>query len=69
MKNKRFWISLLALILIGSLVLSLLLMVLPTKASARSSSEIKDQIAQMEKENKELEQQIKDLIAKVGEFV
>ena len=61
MKNKRFWISLLALILIGSLVLSLLLMVLPTKASARSSSEIKDQIAQMEKENKELEQQIKDL--------
>lgn len=61
MKNKKFWISLLALILIGSLVLSLVLMVLPTPASARSSSEIKDQIAQMEKENKELEEQIKDL--------
>ena len=61
MKNKKFWISLLAVILIGSLVLSLLLMILPTSASARSSSEIKDQIAQMEKENKELEQQIEDL--------
>ena len=61
MKNKKFWISLLAIILVGSLVLSLLLMVLPTPASARSSSEIKDQIAEMEKENKELEQQIKDL--------
>ena len=61
MKNKKFWISLLALILIGSLVLSLVLMVLPTPASARSSSEIKDQIAEMEKENEDLEQQIEDL--------
>lgn len=61
MKNKKFWISLLALILVGTLILSLLLMILPTSASARSSSEIKDQIAEMEKENKELEEQIKDL--------
>ena len=61
MKNKKFLISLLALILIGSLVLSLLIMILPTRASARSSSEIKGQIAQMEKENKELEDQIEEL--------
>ena len=61
MKNKKFWISLLAMILVGSLMLSLILMILPTPADARSSSEIKDQIAEMEKENKELEQQIEDL--------
>lgn len=61
MKNKKFWISLLALILAGTMILSLLLMILPTSASAKSSSEIKDQIAQMEKENEELEKQIEDL--------
>ena len=61
MKNKKFWISLLALILAATMILSLVLMILPTPASARSSSEIKDQIAEMEKENEELEQQIKDL--------
>lgn len=61
MKNKKFWISLLALVLAGTMILSLLLMILPTSASAKSSSEIKDQIAQMEKENEELEKQIEDL--------
>jgi hypothetical protein len=50
MKNKRLFISILAGIMAGILLLGLILSALPTKASAASSSEIKNQIEELEKE-------------------
>ncbi len=50
MKNKRFWVSLLAGIMAGVMLLGLLLSALPTPANAASSSQIKDQINALEKE-------------------
>lgn len=61
MNNKKFWVSVLALILVAAMVMGLVLMVIPTNVNAKSSSEIKDQIAEMEKENEALEQQIEEL--------
>ncbi len=61
MKNKKFWVSLIALIMAGIMVLGIIFMIIPTPASAKSSSEIKDQIAEMEKENEDLQNQIDDL--------
>lgn len=61
MKNKRLFISILAGIMAGILLLGLILSALPTKANAASSSEIKNQIEELEKEQAALEEQIKDL--------
>jgi murein DD-endopeptidase MepM/ murein hydrolase activator NlpD len=58
MKNKRLFISILAGIMAGILLLGLILSALPTKASAASSSEIKDQIEQMEKEQEGMQAEI-----------
>ena len=58
MNNKKFWVSVLALILVAAMVMGLVLMVIPTNVNAKSSSEIKDQIAEMEKQNEELEQRV-----------
>jgi len=59
-KNKKFWVSLLAGILAGILILSLILSALP-HAHAASSSEIQAQIDALKAENKELNAQIKEL--------
>ena len=61
MKNRRFWISLLAGIMAAVMLLSLLLSLFPTNAKAASSSEIRDQINQMEKDNEELQEKLEDL--------
>ncbi len=60
MKNKKFWISVLAGLMALVMLLGLILSVLP-RASAASSSEIKDQIEQMEDEIKEREEAIQAL--------
>lgn len=57
MKNKRVWVSIVAGILAGVLILSLILSVLPT-ANAASSSEIREQINQMEKDNEKLQAEL-----------
>ena len=57
MKNKKFWISLLAGIMALIMILSLVLGVLPS-AQAASSSEIRDQINQLEEDEKELQDKI-----------
>lgn len=67
MKNNKFWASLVAGILAAVMILSLLLSILPVDAGAASSSEIKDQIEQMEKEQAALEQEMKDLENKKAE--
>lgn len=62
MKNKKFWISLLAGLMAAIMLLSLVMSLLPTFANAaQTSDEIKAQIEQMEKENEEMEAQIEAL--------
>ena len=61
MKNKKFWVSLIAGIMAGIMLLTLLLQLIPTKAQAASSSEIKDQITQMEKDQAELQKELDKL--------
>jgi len=61
MKNNKFWMSLIAGILAFLLIFSLILSLLPTMAHAASSSEIKDQIAEMEKENEAMQEELEDL--------
>lgn len=60
MKNKKFWVSLLAGIMALIMLLGLVLSILPS-AHAASSSEIRDQIDQLEEDEKELEAKIEDL--------
>ena len=75
MKNKKFWISLLAGIMALIMILSLVLGVLPA-AQAASSSEIRDQINQLEEDEKALQEKIdalkqdqKDNLADVREIM
>ena len=66
MKNKKFWISLVAGAMAAIMLLSLVLSLLPTLASAaQTSDEIKNQIQQMEKENEEMEAQVEALQAQM----
>ena len=60
MKNKKFWISLLAGIMALIMLLGLVLSVLPA-AQAASSSEIRDQIDQLEEDEKALQEKIDNL--------
>jgi murein DD-endopeptidase MepM/ murein hydrolase activator NlpD len=57
MKNKKFWISFLAGLMALIMILSLILGILPA-AQAASSSEIRDQINQLEEDEKALQEQI-----------
>lgn len=63
MKNKKFWVSLLAGIMAGIMILTLLLQLIPTPAQAATSSEIKDQIEEMEKDQEELQKELDELDA------
>lgn len=69
MKNKKFWVSLVAGILAVILLMSLVLSLLPTKTqAAQSSSEIKEQIKQMEEETAGLEADIEELDRQLEEL-
>ncbi len=57
MKNKKFWVSLLAGILAAVMLLSLLASIIPT-AHAASSSQIKEQINDLKGEKSDLQDQI-----------
>lgn len=61
MKDKKFWMSLLAGIMAVILLLGLILSLIPVANAAQSSSEIKEQIKQMEKENEQMQAQIDEL--------
>lgn len=60
MKNRRLWVSIMAGILAAIMILIIILGALP-QAHAATSSEIKDQIANMEKEQEEMQVQIDSL--------
>ena len=65
MKDKKFWISLLAGLMAVIMLLSLIISLLPQKASAaQSSSEIKEQIKELESQYDDQEAKIADLEAK-----
>lgn len=66
MKNKRLIISLLAGLLALVMVLSLIVGILP-QAKAASSSEIKEQIGNLENEQKDMQSQLEDLKAQQKE--
>ncbi len=67
MKNKKLWVSVLAGAMAGMLLLGLIASVIPTPASAASSSELKKQLEEMEKEQAERQKQIAALEQKVSD--
>ena len=59
MRNRKFWVTLLAGILAAVMILTFILSVLPAAASAAtSSSEINQQIEEMEKKNEEMQAEL-----------
>ena len=63
MKNRKKLVSLLAGIMAGIMLLTLILSLIPTRAYAASSSEIRKQINSLKDQKTELQSQIKDLKA------
>lgn len=61
MKNKKLWVSIMAGIMALILALTLLLQLIPTQAFAATSSEIQDQIDELEKDQAELQDKLEDL--------
>ncbi len=61
MKNRKRLVSILSGVLAAIMLLTLLLSILPTHASAASSSEIRKQINQLKKEKAELKDKIDDV--------
>lgn len=67
MKNRKFWITVLSGLLAAAMLLGLLAGLIPTKANAASSSEIRDQIDALEAQEAQIQAQIADLEAQMGE--
>jgi murein DD-endopeptidase MepM/ murein hydrolase activator NlpD len=67
LKNKKFWASLMALLLAAIMLLSLILSLIPTNVKAASSSQIKEQINQLQQDQKDLEKELKELKAQQKE--
>lgn len=67
MKNRKRLVSILAGIMAAVMLLTLILGLIPTRASAASSSEIRKQINQMKEEVKEIKEEIKEVQAQYEE--
>ncbi len=61
MKKRKLWVSILAGLLAAIMLLTLIVGMIPTKASAASSSEIRNQLNQLKEEKKEIANQIKEI--------
>lgn len=61
MKNRKRFVSILAGLMAGLMILTLILSLLPTRASAASSSEIRKQINELKAQKKDIQAQIEDL--------
>ena len=61
MKNRKKFVSILAGVMAAIMLLTLVLSLIPTPASAASSKEIKKQIEQLKKQKTELQSQIEDV--------
>ena len=58
MKNRKRWVSIIAGFLVLVMVLGLITSLIPTKARAASSSEIKEQLGELKEEKKELQEKL-----------
>ena len=67
MKNQKKLVKILAGIMAAVMLLTLVLGLIPTRASALSSKEIKKQIDALKQQDKDLEEQIKDVQAQYEE--
>ena len=67
MKNRKRWVSVMSGIMAAIMLLSLILSLIPTKAGAASSGEIRKQIAALKEEKKEIEAQLKDVKSQLKE--
>ena len=61
MNKRKKWVSILAGVMAAIMLLSLILGLIPSKVSARSSSEIRKQLNALKEEKKELAAQIKEV--------
>ena len=61
MKNRKRLVSILSGVMAAIMLLTLLMSILPSRASAASSSEIRKQINQLKKEKAELKEKIDDV--------
>ena len=67
MKKRKLWVSIMAGLLAAVMLLSLILSLIPTKASAASSSEIKKQINELESQQEEIQQKMEEVQNQVAE--
>jgi peptidoglycan hydrolase CwlO-like protein len=63
MKNRKFWVSVMAGILAGVMILSLIFSILPMPVDAKTSDEIRDEIDQLEDEQLDIWMQMDELEA------
>ena len=61
MKKRKLWISIMAGLLAAVMLLTLIVSLIPTKVSAASSSEIRNQINDLKEQKQELQQQMEDV--------
>ena len=61
MKNRKFWVSLMAGFLAAVMLLGMIVSVIPVPANAASSSEIREQIKKLKAEKAEIAEQIKKI--------
>ena len=61
MKNRKRWVSVMAGVMAAIMLLCLILSLIPTKAGAASSGEIRNQIAALKEEKKEIDAKLKDV--------
>lgn len=67
MKKRKFWVSLLAGIMAGVMLLSLIFSILPMRVSAATSAEIKEEIEKLEDEQMDIWIQMDELEAQQDE--
>ncbi len=61
MKNRKRWVSAMAGVMAAVMLLSLILSLIPTRAGAASSSEIRKQLSALKEEKKEIDAQLKEV--------
>jgi murein DD-endopeptidase MepM/ murein hydrolase activator NlpD len=61
MRNKKLWVSILAAVMAGIMLLSLVVGILPRNASAATSNELKDQLEDLQSQKDAITSQIKEL--------
>lgn len=67
MKNKKLIVSILAILLVGAMLLGILVSVIPSRASAASSSEIQQQIDDLKSEQSENQSKMDELQSQMSE--